>query len=199
MPETAERLWGQLGEAGTVADAALEEALAAPPAEFDEPEELFAQVEDERVAELNETLRERVAAQADGEDDDGDAGEGDDTGGEDDDTVDLEPLAEGRVSFEEFQELDMRVGEVTAAEPIEDSDDLMRLEVDIGVETRQVVAGIKGLHDPAELPGTRCVLLANMEKAELFGHESNGMVLAAGEDADLLTTHADAPVGTRVR
>ncbi|MEF8887929.1 MAG: methionine--tRNA ligase, partial [Haloarculaceae archaeon] len=70
---------------------------------------------------------------------------------------------------------------------------------DIGVETRQVVAGIKGLHDPAELPGTRCVLLANMEQAELFGYESNGMVLAAGEDADLLTTHADAPVGTRVR
>jgi methionyl-tRNA synthetase len=43
------------------------------------------------------------------------------------------------------------------------------------------------------------VLLANMEKTELFGHESNGMVLAAGEDADLLTTHGDSPPGTRVR
>jgi methionyl-tRNA synthetase len=43
------------------------------------------------------------------------------------------------------------------------------------------------------------VLLANMEKAELFGYESNGMVLAAGEDADLLTTHGDAPLGTKIR
>jgi len=207
MPETAERLWGQLGETGTVADAALEDALAAPPAEFGEPEELFTQVEDERVAELNETLRERVAAASDGDaggDGDGDAaGDGGDDGGSEEgdtaDASDLEPLADERVSFEAFQELDMRVGEITVAEPIEDSDDLMRLEVDIGVETRQVVAGIKGLHDAAELPGTRCVLLANMEKAELFGYESNGMVLAAGEEADLLTTHADAPVGTRVR
>ncbi len=202
MPETAERLWGQLGETGTVADAALEDALAAPPAEFGEPEELFAQVEDERVADLNETLRERVAAASDGDagaDGDGDGDDGEPEAGDAADADDLEPLADGRVSFEEFQKLDMRVGEITVAEPVEDADDLMRLEVDIGVETRQVVAGIKGLHDPAELPGTRCVLLANMEKAELFGYESNGMVLAAGEEADLLTTHADAPVGTRVR
>ena len=202
MPETAERLWGQLGETGTVADAALEDALAAPPAEFGEPEELFAQVEDERVADLNETLRERVAAASDGDagaDGDGDGDDGEPEAGDAADADDLEPLADGRVSFEEFQKLDMRVGEITVAEPVEDADDLMRLEVDIGVETRQVVAGIKGLHDAAELPGTRCVLLANMEKAELFGYESNGMVLAAGEEADLLTTHADAPVGTRVR
>ena len=202
MPETAERLWGQLGETGTVADAALEDALAAPPAEFGEPEELFAQVEDERVADLNETLRERVAAASDGDagaDGDGDGDDGEPEAGDAADADDLEPLADGRVSFEEFQKLDMRVGEITVAEPVEDADDLMRLEVDIGVETRQVVAGVKGLHDAADLPGTRCVLLANMEKAELFGYESNGMVLAAGEEADLLTTHADAPVGTRVR
>jgi methionyl-tRNA synthetase len=73
------------------------------------------------------------------------------------------------------------------------------LEVDIGVEERQVVAGIKQLHDLDSLPGTRVVLLANMERAELFGHESNGMVLAAGEEADLLTTHEDAPLGSRIR
>jgi methionyl-tRNA synthetase len=108
-------------------------------------------------------------------------------------------LLDGRIGFEQFQELDLRVGEITAAEPIEDSDNLMRLEVDIGVEHRQVVAGIQGLHDPAALPGTRCVLLANMERAELFGHESNGMILAAGEDADLLCTHGDSPPGTKIR
>ena len=91
------------------------------------------------------------------------------------------------------------MGEVEHAEGIEGADDLARLEVDLGVETRQIVAGIKQLHDLDALPGTRVVVLANIEKAELFGVESNGMVLAAGEEADLLTTHADSPPGTKIR
>jgi methionyl-tRNA synthetase len=192
LPEKAADLWNQLGESGSVADVELAAALDAPPAEFGEPEELFTKIEDEEVEDLNEALRERVAEASD-EREDAEEAEADE------ETVDLEPLAEGRIGFEDFQELDIRVGEVTAAEPIEDSDNLMRLEVDIGVEARQVVAGIKGLHDADDLPGTRCVLLANMEKAELFGYESNGMILAAGEDADLLTTHGDAPLGTKIR
>jgi methionyl-tRNA synthetase len=200
MPETAAELWDQLGESGDVADATLAGALDAPPAEFGEPTELFSKIEDDEVEALNETLRERVAAASDeseGETADSDEAEVDDETEAAD--VEVEPLADERIGFEDFQELDIRVGEITAAEPIEDSDNLMRLEVDIGVEQRQVVAGIKGLHDADDLPGTRCVLLANMEKAELFGYESNGMVLAAGEDADLLTTHGDAPLGTKIR
>jgi methionyl-tRNA synthetase len=75
----------------------------------------------------------------------------------------------------------------------------VRLEVDIGVETRQIVAGIKQLHDLDELPGEKVVIVANLEKTELFGVESDGMVLAAGEQADLLTTHGDAEPGEKVR
>ncbi|WP_136717959.1 methionine--tRNA ligase [Halorientalis salina] len=193
MPEKADALWAQLGEDGSVEDARLDEALDAPPATFDEPEELFGQIEDERIEELNEKLAERVEeATEDGEDDAEEANE---------DTMDFEPesLTDERISFDDFGDLDMRVGEIETAEPIEDSDKLARLEVDIGVETRQVVAGIKQLHDLAELPGTRVVLLANMEKAELFGVESNGMVLAAGDEADLLTTHGDAPLGSKIQ
>ncbi|MEF8856405.1 MAG: hypothetical protein V5A16_03180, partial [Haloplanus sp.] len=55
------------------------------------------------------------------------------------------------------------------------------------------------LHDLDDLPGTRVIVLANLETAELFGVESNGMVLAAGEEADLLTTVGDADPGERVR
>ena len=112
---------------------------------------------------------------------------------------DVEPLVEDRVSIGHFKSLDVRIGEITSVEPVEGADDLVLLAVDIGVETRQVVAGIRQLHDVEELPGTRVVLAANIEKAQLFGHESNGMVLAAGDEADLLTTHGDAPLGTRVR
>ncbi|WP_049926429.1 methionine--tRNA ligase [Halopiger goleimassiliensis] len=197
-PDKSQTLWEQLGEDGTVAEAELEAALEAPPRNFDEPGELFAKIEDDRVAELNEKLEERVAAASDDEEtesDDTDADESSDMT----DVDDLEPLAEERISFEDFQELDIRVGRIESAEGIEGADDLARLEVDIGFETRQVVAGIKQLHDLEELPGEKCVLLANMEKAELFGVESNGMILAAGEEADLLTTHGDAEVGEKIR
>jgi len=204
-PDTAARLWGQLDEDGAVADATLEDALVAPPAEFDEPEELFEKVEDERVDELNRKLEERVeeaAAETEAAGaSDGDAAEteSDEAAGADGVDMDFEPLADERISFDDFQGLDIRVGRIETAEPIEDSDDLALLTVDIGVETRQVVAGIKQLHDLTELPGEKVVLLANMEKADLFGYESNGMVLAAGEEADLLTTHEDAQPGEKIR
>jgi methionyl-tRNA synthetase len=112
---------------------------------------------------------------------------------------DVEPLAEDRISFGTFQEMDLRVGRVETAEGIEGADELATLDVDLGAETRTVVAGIKQLHDIDALPGTTVVVVANMEKNELFGVESNGMVLAAGEDADLLTTHGDSEPGTTVR
>ncbi|WP_255191113.1 methionine--tRNA ligase [Natronobeatus ordinarius] len=198
-PGKAQALWEQLGEEGEVADAHLAEALEAPPRHFDEPGELFEKIEDDRVDELEEKLEAKIEAAAEDasetESDETDEGEADDMAA----TDDLEPLLEDRISFEEFQDLDIRVGRIEAAEGIDGADDLARLEVDIGFETRQVVAGIKRLHDLEELPGTKCILLANMEPAELFGVESNGMILAAGEQADLLTTHGDAELGEKVR
>ena len=191
LPGKAEKLWEQLGESGSVHDVGLEAALSAPPASFGEPAELFEGIEDERVEELNRQLEARVEAATD---DDGETDEGDGSG-----ATDLEPIADERVSFEAFKELDLRVGEVLSAEPIEGADKLAKLEVDIGTETRQIVAGIKELHDLGSLPGTRIVVVANLEKSELFGVESDGMLLAAGEGADLLTTHGEAEPGTKVQ
>ncbi|WP_290814252.1 methionine--tRNA ligase [Halovivax sp.] len=210
-PGKAQALWEQIGEDGGVRDLTLEDALDAPPRSFDRPEELFEKIDDERVEELERKLAERVeaagtdeaetgaaadAASADTEDETETEDASADEGG---DMSELEPLLEGRISFEDFQDLDIRVGRIEAAEGIDGADDLARLEVDIGFETRQVVAGIKQLHDLDKLPGEKCVLLANMEPAELFGVESDGMVLAAGEQADLLTTREDADVGEKVR
>jgi len=195
LPGKAERLWGQLGEAGSVADVSLETALETPPVTFDEPEELFEQVEDDHVEALNDELQTRVESEPT------DGSETDDASadGADDDTPDLEPLETDRISFDDFEGVDMRVGEIVSAESVADADKLLKLEVDIGHEVRQVVAGLAELHDVEELPGTRVILLANMEQATIFGVESNGMVLAAGDEADLLTTHEDAPLGTRVQ
>ncbi len=208
IPDKAAALWAQLGEDGSVHETRLDDALAPPPASFDEPSELFETVEEDRVEELTAELEARVAAaeepdDAAAEDGDTDGGDGDHDADQDGDDngapVDLEPLADERISFEAFQELDVRVGRIETAEGIEGADELVRLEVDLGVETRQIVAGLKQLHDVDSLPGTRVVVLANLETAELFGVESNGMVLAAGDQADLLTTVDDARPGERVR
>ncbi|MFB6205334.1 MAG: methionine--tRNA ligase [Haloglomus sp.] len=204
-PDTAERLWEQVGADGDVHEVTLGAAHDAPAAAFGEPDELFAKIEDERVASLNEKLEERIEeAATDGQREAGEESGEDETTDDTDDAgdtagVDLEPVADERVSFDDFQALDLRVGEIEMAEPIEGADKLVRLEVDIGVETRQVVAGIRQLHDVDDLPGKRVVLVANLEKSELFGVESDGMLLAAGEEADLLTTHGDAPLGTKIR
>ncbi|WP_128477595.1 methionine--tRNA ligase [Halorussus pelagicus] len=201
LPDKAQHLWEQLGEEESVHDADLDACLEAPADEFGEPDELFEKIEDERVEELNEKLNERIAAAT--EDEDTDETDEDTADTDEDETmsddIDIEPIDEDRIGFEEFQDLDVRVGEIEVAEGIEGADDLARLEVDIGVETRQIVAGIKQLHDLDELPGTKVVVVANLEQAELFGVESNGMVLAAGEDADLLTTHGDSVPGTKVK
>lgn len=184
-PSIAADIWERVGPTQDVTDVELAVTLAPPAASFGEPPEPFSRIEDETVEELVDSLDKRVeagAVEADSESE-----------------PDVEPIADERVSFEEFQELDIRVGTIQAAEPIEGADELLRLEVDIGIETRQVVAGLRQLHDTDDLEGKRIVMVANLEPTELFGVESNGMVLAAGPDADLLTTFGESEPGTRIR
>ena len=211
-PEKCERVWNQLGEDGSVHDVTVEAAREPPTGALTEPTELFEKIDDDRVEALNEKLESRVAAAepddepadaagddpADDEPTDDDAA-GDDPAADTDESMpDIDPITDDRISFDDFQALDLRVGRIETAAPIDGADDLLRLRVDLGVETRTIVAGLKGLHAVDDLSDTRVVVVANMEKAELFGVESNGMVLAAGEEADLLTTHEDAPPGTKV-
>ncbi|MFB6092592.1 MAG: methionine--tRNA ligase [Haloquadratum sp.] len=196
-PETAERLWDDLDEDGDVHAVGIDAALAAPTAEFGEPTELFEKIPEERVDELNEKLETRVEEAADEDGEPGAEASGD--GAAEGPDADLEPVADDRVSFDDFKRLDIRVGEIRDAEGIEGADKLAKLTVDIGVEERQLVAGIKQLHDLDALVGKRIVVVANLEKTELFGVESNGMLLAAGDEADLLTTYGDAEPGTKIQ
>lgn len=179
-----------MNEDGSVHTTELQAALEPPSAELDEPEELFEKIEDARITELNQKLDERIQAV------DGDSDESSD---DEDEDGDIEPLIDERVSVDEFESFDIRIGEIRSAEPIPESDQLVKLMVDIGNETRQIVAGIKRLHDVDALPETRVVIISNLEQATIMGYESNGMLLAAGEQADLLTTMGDSPPGTRVR
>jgi len=105
------------------------------------------------------------------------------------------------IGFDEFQRLDLRVALIKVAEHIPKADRLLRLELDIGGQTRQVVAGIASKYAPEELLGRKVIFLANLKPAKIRGVKSEGMVLAAG-DKDILGLSAvdsDVPPGTIIR
>ena len=106
------------------------------------------------------------------------------------------------ISFAEFQKLDLRIGRITEASRVPDTDKLLVLRVDIGEDQpRQVVAGLAARFNPRQLLGRTVVLVANLEPATIHGTESNGMILAAGEKEPLalITTDDDVGPGEKVR
>ena len=104
------------------------------------------------------------------------------------------------VSFADFQKLDLRVARILAAEPIEGADRLLKLQVDIGTEKRQLVAGIAEHYTPDALVGRQVIIVANLEPATIRNVESQGMVLAGSGDAVVLATlEKEMPLGTQVR
>jgi methionyl-tRNA synthetase len=97
-------------------------------------------------------------------------------------------------------ELDLRVGTITAADPVPDADKLLRLDVDLGFEERQILAGIAEQMEPDAVVGTQVVVVANMAPKEMFGLQSEGMVLMAEEpDGTFVPVTAEAENGSVVR
>jgi methionyl-tRNA synthetase len=104
------------------------------------------------------------------------------------------------VPFADFQKLDLRVARILAAEPIEGADRLLKLQVDLGTEKRQVVAGIAEHYTPDALVGKQVIVVANLEPATIRRVESQGMILAGSGDAVVLATlEEEMPLGTQVR
>lgn len=83
------------------------------------------------------------------------------------------------MTIEEFQKLDLRVGKIIEAEQINGSDKLLRLEVDLGEEWRQIVAGIGKYYTPEELINKQVIVVANLDSKIIKNIESQGMILAA--------------------
>jgi methionyl-tRNA synthetase len=109
--------------------------------------------------------------------------------------------AAARIPIDRFKQVQLRVGTVLTAEPVPKSKKLLKLSVDLGDETRTVVAGIALVYPPAELVGKQVVVVANLEPATLMGVESQGMVLAASIDGTPVLLHPgrEVPAGTEVR
>jgi len=105
------------------------------------------------------------------------------------------------IDYSEWKKLDIRVGEVKAAEDHPNADKLLILRVDVG-EPRQLVAGLKGYYNLDDLVGRKVVVFVNLKPVKLRGIESQGMVLAAVDETtdtvSLLTIDQDAPIGARI-
>ncbi|HEX3154304.1 MAG TPA: methionine--tRNA ligase [Candidatus Angelobacter sp.] len=114
-----------------------------------------------------------------------------------------QPAADGKISIDDFMKVELRVGQVKAAEKVKGADKLLRLEVDIGTEVRQLVAGIALAYKPEDLIGRKVVIVANLQPRKLRGLESNGMIVAAsvGEDGKpvLAGFLEDVPVGAKLK
>jgi len=85
------------------------------------------------------------------------------------------------ITIDDFRNVELRVATITAAEPHPNADRLMVLQIDLGSERRQLVAGIRAHYEPAALIGRQIVVVANLQPATLRGVESQGMLLAASD------------------
>ena len=104
------------------------------------------------------------------------------------------------VSFNDFKRLDLRVAKVLSAEPHPSADRLYVLQIDVGDQKKQLVAGLKGYYSLEDLVGKTIVVVNNLQPAVLRGVESQGMLLAAqdGEKVVCLTTDAEVSPGSQV-
>lgn len=179
MPNTAPKIWQQLGLGDHLAAVSLKDAqgwgrLAAGTA-VARPEPIFPRIEEKpQAAEQNVPARPVVQAG--------------------------QAVAETEITIDEFSRMDLRVVRVLAAEKVKGADKLLALTVDLGTEQRTIVSGIARHYTPEELVGKNVVMIVNLKPAKIRGIESRGMVLAASQDDKLaVVTVPDMPAGSRVK
>ncbi len=157
LPFAAERLWKDLNFEDSVHEQTWDAALEGFPAGHkivEDPEPLFAKIDDKIIKAQEETLQATLVEPSE-----------------------PTPL----ITFDDFKTLDMRVGKVVVAEHVEGTEKLIRMEVDLGAElgTRQIVSSLIGYYKPEELVNKQIIVLVNLKPAEIRGLKSNGMLLAA--------------------
>ncbi|KMT64196.1 methionine--tRNA ligase [Catenovulum maritimum] len=113
----------------------------------------------------------------------------------------IEPIAE-EIEFPDFAKIDLRVAKITKAEHVEGADKLLKVQVDLGNETRQIFAGIKSAYQPEDLEGKLTVVVANLKPRKMRFGMSEGMILAAGpggKDIWILNPEEGAQPGMQVK
>ncbi|MDD9304463.1 MAG: methionine--tRNA ligase [Desulfobacter sp.] len=105
----------------------------------------------------------------------------------------FKPELKPEISIEEFNKVDLRVGKIIKAEKVENSNKLLKLQVDLGAQVRQVIAGIGKTYRPDQVIGKEVIVVANLKEAKLMGEVSQGMILAASKKKELVLSGFDNP------
>jgi len=163
IPKTAENIFSQLGtDKRSYSDVAFGALKAGNP--LGEAFTLFARIDEKKfLEEMERAKAEAEAALAEN-------------------GPIPEPEHESEIGIESFAAVELRVAQILECEPVPKAKKLLKLQVDLGYEKRQVVSGIAKYYTPAELIGKKVILVANLKPAKLCGVDSFGMLLASGED-----------------
>ena len=105
------------------------------------------------------------------------------------------------ITFDDFKKIELKIARITEAEEVACAEKLLKLQIDLGGEKRQIVAGIKRSYQAADLIGREIVVVVNLEPRMVMGIESNGMLLAASDDTGpvLLRPDKDVPPGSGIK
>lgn len=180
MPETPQKIWDQFGISEDMRswESAKTWGVYASGKAVEEKEPLFPRIDLEKemaeLAKMNNTKNNEA--------------------------TDNLPGILPQIQIDDFAKIDLRVAKVIACEKVNKSDKLLKLQLDIGIETHQVVSGIAKYYKPEDLIGKKVIMIANLKPAKLMGIESQGMILAAsnGDKLVLATVDGDIPVGSKL-
>lgn len=191
MPETAEKIWRQIGLKNSISDEISEsrsrsagqkrpdiftwEWLPGYDIKVSKGDQLFPRIE-KKKEEKDKSLTENI-------------------------TEEKIKLADNVISIGDFMKVELKIGKVVSAERVKKSEKLLKLQVDTG-QMRQIVAGIGKAYTPEDLVGKKVVVITNLQPAKLMGNESNGMLLAAtGQDETpvILVPERDVEEGSRIK
>ena len=182
MPNTAPKIWQQLGIETDFAAVTLNDAQGwgrlLPGIKVAKPEPIFPRIEEKPAAEETKAAEIKQPAQA----------------------AAIVTPATPEITIDDFAKMDLRVAKVLAAEKVKGADKLLTLTVDLGTEQRTIVSGIAKHYAPEQLVGQNVVMIVNLKPAKIRGIESRGMVLAASCDEKLtVVTAPDMPAGSKVK
>ena len=105
------------------------------------------------------------------------------------------------ITLDDFKKVELKIARITEAEEVAGAEKLLKLQIDLGGEKRQIVAGIRKSYQAKDLIGREIVVVANLEPRMVMGIESNGMLLAASDDTGpvLLRPDKDVPPGSGIK
>ena len=175
MPSTADKIFSQLA----TEEREIEFGRLVSGTRLGEAEMLFARIDEAKL--LAEIEKEREAK-------------------EKNESEVEKPEGVAQIGIDEFMGVELRTAEIIACEAVPKAKKLLKLQLDLGYEKRQVVSGIAKYYKPEELVGKKVIVVANLSPAKLCGVESNGMILASGEETvRVVFLDPETPNGERVR